>query len=127
MMVLLTFMVGMLTVIVRFASVRKGDVKARFYKLMQGQDVPEIITKTTRCFNNMFETPVLFYVACSLYISLGIENATGIVFAWSFVVLRYIHAYIHLTYNHVIHRLSAFWGAFLFIMLLWINLIVQKQ
>ena len=91
MMVLLTFIIGVLTVKVRFASVRNREVSPKFYKLMQGQEVPEIVTKTTRCFNNMFETPVLFYVACSLYFASDIESVVGIIFAWLFVALRYIH------------------------------------
>jgi hypothetical protein len=126
MMVLLTFIIGVLTVKVRFASVRNREVNPKFYKLMQGQEVPEIVTKTTRCFNNMFETPVLFYVVCSLYFASDIESVVGIIFAWLFVALRYIHAYIHLTYNHVVHRLIAFGCAFLCIMVLWGNLIVQN-
>ena len=125
MMVLLTFIVGCLAVKSRFASVKSGVVKARYFKLMEGQEVPEIVTKTTRCFNNMFEIPVLFYVVCTLYISLGVESLVGVVCAWLFVVLRYGHAYIHLTYNHVIHRMSVFWCAFLCVMVLWVNLIVR--
>jgi len=92
--------------------------------LMQGQEVPDIITKSTRNFNNQFEIPVLFYVVCTLYISLNIESLLAIVLAWGFVVLRFIHAYIHLTYNHILHRMSVFWLAFLSVMAMWINLLV---
>ena len=54
-MVLLTFIVGLIAVKVRFDSVKGGKVSAKYYKLMQGENVPEIVTKTTRCFNNQFE------------------------------------------------------------------------
>jgi len=123
-MVLLTFIVGCIAVTTRFASVKKGDVNAKYYRLMQGQEVPDIITKSTRNFNNQFEIPVLFYVVCTLYISLNIESLLAIVLAWGFVVLRFVHAYIHLTYNHVLHRLSVFFLAFLSVMAMWINLLV---
>ena len=126
MMVVLTFIIGFIALRVRFASVKKGDVSARYYKLMQGDKIPEIVTKTSRCFNNQFEVPVLFYVACTLYVSLGIESLVGVIFAWLFVIFRSIHAYIHLTYNHVLHRMSVFCLACTSVIILWVNLVVHQ-
>lgn len=126
-MVLLTFIVGLITMKNRIASVKSGTVSAKYFKLMEGQEVPEIITKTTRSFNNMFEVPVLFYAGCILYISLDIQSLIGLVFAWSFVLMRYIHAYVHLTYNHLIHRMLSFWLAFLSAVGLWLNLLYQQM
>jgi hypothetical protein len=125
-MVMLTLILGCITVKARFESVKNGSVNAKYYKLMQGDNIPDFVTKTTRCFNNQFEIPVIFYVACTLYISLGIESLVGIVFAWAFVVLRSVHAYIHLTYNHIIHRMSVFWAAFISVIALWVNLIIHQ-
>ena len=125
-MVLLTFTIGFFTVKARFASVKNGDVKAKYYRLMDGQKVPDIITKTTRNFNNQFEVPTLFYVVCSLYISFGIESFFALIFAWLFVLLRIVHSYIHITYNHVIHRLITFFTSSICVIVLWVNLLVQK-
>jgi len=125
-MVVLTFVVGFFTVKARFSSVKIGDVSAKYYRLMDGQDVPEIITKTTRNFNNQFEIPTLFYVVCTLYISLGIESFLALIFAWLFVILRIVHSYIHITYNHVMHRMLTFLAAFICVMALWVNLLLQK-
>ena len=44
-MVLLTFIVGILAVKTRLSSVKKGNVKAKYFRLMAGQEVPEIIIK----------------------------------------------------------------------------------
>jgi hypothetical protein len=125
-MVLLTLIVGLVAAAARFAGVRSGEVKYKYFKLMQGQEVPDRVTATTRCFNNMFEVPVLFYVACTLYVSLGIEGLPGLVFAWLFVALRCGQAFIHLTYNNFFHRMLAFWAAFLCALLLWANLVLQQ-
>lgn len=125
-MVVLTFFVGFLTVKARFSSVKNGDVSAKYYRLMGGQNVPEIITKTTRNFNNQFEIPTLFYVVCTLYISFGIESFLALVFAWLFTILRIVHSYIHITYNHVMHRMLTFFAAFICVMVLWVNLLLQK-
>ena len=129
-MVLLVFIVGLIAVKARFSNVKKGKVNGKYFKLMEGGDIPEIIIKTTRNFNNQFEIPVLFYVVCTLYISLGLENSFSLIFAWLFVVFRYfhsyIHSYIHLTYNHILHRSFVYWGAFICVMVLWVNLIANK-
>lgn len=125
-MVLLTFIIGLITMKIRIANVKSGDVSPQYFKLMEGQEVPEIITKTTRSFNNQFEVPVLFYAGCIIYISLGVESLIGLVLAWSFVLLRCIHAYIHLTYNHLIHRMLTFWFAFLSAVGLWLNLLFHQ-
>lgn len=124
-MVLLTLIVGAVTFVVRLSNVRSGHVGVKYFKLMQGQDVPEMVTKTTRCFNNLFELPVIFYAACTLYLSLSVNSVVGMVFAWLFVSLRYLQAYVHLTYNHLLHRMSAFWLAFFCVIALWINLVIQ--
>ncbi len=125
-MVLLTFIVACIAVKARFASVKNKTVKAKFYSLMDGQEVPDIITKTTRNFNNQFEVPVLFYVVCSLYIFWGVNSYFSLIVAWLFVALRIVHSYIHLTYNHVLHRMLTFWFSLLCVMVLWINLLLQK-
>ena len=125
-MVLLTFIVGLVAARTRFAGLRSGGVKLQYFKLMQGQDIPDRITVTTRSFNNMFEVPVLFYVACTLYISLGVVSVSGLVLAWFFVSLRYVHAFIHLTYNDLLHRTLFFWASFICVVLLWVNLVLQR-
>jgi len=124
-MVLLTLIVGAAAFNVRLSSYRAGVVGVKYFKLMQGQEVPEMLTKTTRCFNNQFEVPVLFYAACTLYLSLHVDSVVGLVFAWVFVVLRYLQAYVHLTYNHLLHRMSLFWLAFFCVIVLWANLVYQ--
>lgn len=125
-MVLLTFIVACIAVKARFASVKNKTVRAKFYSLMVGQEVPEIITKTTRNFNNQFEVPVLFYVACSLYIVWDINSYFALIVAWLFVALRLVHSYVHLTYNQVLHRMLTFWFSLLCVMGLWVNLLLQK-
>jgi len=125
-MFILTFVIGLITAKTRISSVKKGDINPQYFKLMQGEKVPEIITKTTRCFNNLFEVPSLFYAASILYISLGVESIVGVVFAWVFVVLRCIHASVFLTYNHLIHRMVAFWLSFICVLVLWVDLLVHQ-
>jgi Uncharacterized protein conserved in bacteria len=94
---------------------------------MQGDKIPEVITKTTRCVNNMFEVPMLFYVVSTLYIALHIESLLAIILSSIFVGLRCVQAYIHLTYNNVVHRMLAFWFGLICVLLLWVNLLVLQM
>lgn len=125
-MVFLTFIIASIAVKVRFSSIKVGNVNPKYFRLMGGQDVPDIITKTTRNFNNQFEIPTLFYVVCTLYICLSIESFIALFFAWLFILLRMAHSYIHLTYNHIIHRMLTFWASFMCVLVLWVNLLIQK-
>lgn len=125
-MVLLTAVVGLIAVTCRIRSVTSGEVKIKYYRLMQGQDVSDRITATTRCFNNMFEVPVMFYVVCTLYISLQATSIFALVLAWLFVVFRFALALIHLTHNNVLHRMVTFWLAFVCVLLLWIVLVLKQ-
>jgi hypothetical protein len=57
---------------------------------------------------NLLELPMLFYVVCViLYVTAG-GSRLAVFVAWSYVALRVVHSLIHLTYNHVLHRLAAF-------------------
>jgi len=55
-------------------------------------------------FSNQFELPVLFYAAVAIAVSLLMTDLLLVTLAWAFVGLRVIHAFIHLTYNDVLHR-----------------------
>lgn len=123
---LLTIFIGLISVRARFISVKKGEITASYFELMQGLDIPETIIKTTRCFNNLFEVPILFYIACTLYIALEVESAFGCSIAWLFVISRCIQAYIHMTYNNARHRMLFFGVSVLSVLLLWVNLVVLK-
>jgi hypothetical protein len=119
MMVLLILLVGIAAIRTRVASVKDGVVSVKDFQLTKKDDLPDSVIKTTRCFNNLFEIPLIFYVACTLFISLQIDSTAAIILAWFFVVFRYLHAYIMLSYNNVIHRMWAFWIAFFCVLGLW--------
>ena len=122
---LLTIVVGVIALKARVDSVRKQQLSPRYFKLMQGQEVPEFVTKTTRCFNNLFEIPVLFYCVCTLYVALGIDSTFALIAAWLFVLFRAAQACIHIGYNDVIHRLTAFGLSIICVLALWVDVLVR--
>ena len=125
-MVMLTFVVGCVAFFARVNSVKRNQLSPKDFKLMDAERYPEDVIKTTRCFNNQFEIPVLFYAACLSYLAMGLASKAGLLLAWCFVICRIAHAYIHITYNHLLHRMIAFWLAVFMVMGLWFNLIISQ-
>ena len=90
----------------RVKSSMDGTVPAHEYKTFQNHKPPEAIAKTTRHVTNLFEVPILFYIICLFISRFSLTDEIYILFAYAFVLLRFVHSAIHLTYNHVLHR---FW------------------
>jgi len=55
-----------------------------------------------------------------MYYVAGRVDQTALVVAWSYVALRAVHSAIHLTYNNVIHRLTAFALSNVVLMAFWV-------
>lgn len=124
-LVLLTFLMMALTGYVRLRSVSTGQVPARYYKLMQGAELPETVIKVGRHLNNLFEMPILFYSAGILSIVLHLESPSMLAMAWTFVAFRLMHALIHITYNNPMHRLLAFTLSCCALLGMWIELLIN--
>lgn len=124
-MVFLTMIIGLMTLMARINSVRDGSIKPEYFKVMNG-DAPDAVVRTSRAFTNQFEIPVLFYIVTMLTLFLMPDSALNFYLAWAFVFSRYVHAYIHLSYNHVIHRMLAFLFGFACVMLMWLNLLIHN-
>jgi hypothetical protein len=53
---------------------------------------------------NLFELPVLFYVACILLFVITRVDTLYLALAWIYVALRYGQSAVAVTYNNVLHR-----------------------
>ena len=73
-------------------------------------------------YHNQLESPLLFYIAILLTLMLMIQDYVIVVLAWAFVALRYIHSFIHITYNRVLHRFSVFVFSSVVLFALWFRL-----
>jgi hypothetical protein len=107
-MALLTFIVLGFIPATRFRAVFARQVTAEDFKLGESPRVPPNVAVTNRAYMNLLELPMLFYVAGLMYYVAGKVDGTVLAVAWTYVGLRAIHSAIHLSYNNVIHRLSAF-------------------
>lgn len=70
-------------------------------------------------FRNLFELPVLFYLALAVAAQSGLVGTTVLALAWLFVALRCVHSWIQCTYNKVMHRFYAYLAGGLVLWTLW--------
>ena len=117
----LTFVVLLLIPIARFRAAWRGRVTAADFRYGESPNVPGQVSLPNRNLINLLELPVLFYVVCLAFYVTGKLDAAALYLAWAYVGLRAAHSVIHLTYNNVFHRLSAFAASDVVLVALWIH------
>jgi hypothetical protein len=80
---------------------------------------PPDVTKVANAFHNQLEVPLLFYVLTILAWDTHHAGTLLVTLAWLFVVLRIIHAVIHVTTNHVRQRGLAYIAGVIVLALMW--------
>ena len=114
-----TLVVLLLIPIARVRSARRREIVVDDFKYGESPAVPPAVSIPNRNYMNLLELPMLFYVVCIvLYVTAG-ASTTTIALAWAFVALRVVHSLIHLSYNHVVHRLAAFTASNVALVMLW--------
>jgi len=122
-LVLLTFVVWVYMYVTRLSEIRRKsidpqalDTRAHGQALLT--DSPEPLDNL----KNLFELPILFYVAIMLALVLMIQDQALVQLAWGYVALRCLHSLVHCTYNRVMHRFTAYVASCLVLMLIWARL-----
>jgi hypothetical protein len=101
-LIALTFVVLLLIPYQRFKAGRQGRVTAHDFRYGESSRVPPEVSLPNRNLMNLLEMPLLFYVAC---------------------VTAYVtHSAIHLTYNRVFHRLTAYAASNVVLAIMWLRL-----
>jgi hypothetical protein len=123
-LVLWTLAVLTLIPFVRVRAVQAGRARPRDFKYGESTNVPGDVSIPNRDYMNLLELPVLFYGAClAIYASKQVDGLF-VTLAWGFVGARVVHSLIHLTYNHVLHRLAAFGVGFVLLAVIWIRFLI---
>jgi hypothetical protein len=73
-------------------------------------------------YSNLFESPVLFYTAILLTLILMVQDTILVILAWTYVGSRFIHSFIHITYNRVMHRFTVFLFSSFVLFAIWVRL-----
>jgi len=122
--IILTFVLGFWAARVRIAAVRSGAVRARDIALRE-PDWPRPVLQVAYAFQNQLELPVLFYVLTILAWNTHHADLVFIVLGWVFVVLRVMHAFIHVTSNDLARRATLFIASAALLAVMWGIFIVR--
>jgi hypothetical protein len=121
-MVLLTFVVQVRMYFSRIAEMRRLRIHPQAVATSARASERFVDTRAADNFRNLFELPVLFYVALGVAFALGAGDAFTLALAWLFVASRVLHSAIQCSYNKVMHRFHAYLAGSVALLLLWARL-----
>ncbi|RYD16486.1 MAG: hypothetical protein EOP90_00415 [Lysobacteraceae bacterium] len=121
-MALLTFVVQLRMYVLRIAEMRRLRIHPQSVATSVQAAQRFVDTRAADNFRNLFELPVLFYLALGVAFAIRAEDGALLALAWLFVALRAIHSAIHCSYNKVTHRFTAYLAGSVALMLLWARL-----
>ncbi|AOE48927.1 MAPEG family protein [Kangiella sediminilitoris] len=124
-MVLLTFSVAVVMARRRFRFYRQQRLHPQ--KTASREDMSRLMedNRAPDHFMNLFEMPVLFYLAVVIALITSSTSDWLLGLSWLYVLCRIAHAYIHCTYNNVFHRFKAFISSYFVLLAMWVVLIVD--
>jgi len=120
---LLNMLVMFMMLFFRVKAVRTRQVSPRYFKLNKGSEIPDQLEALSQNYTNLLELPLLFYIVCLTVITLNLNIEYFLLYAWMYVVFRYIHSFIHITYNHILHRLFIFFMSCVMLIMMWFQLV----
>jgi hypothetical protein len=111
------------------AMLRTGDFNSGAVRpdniALREPNWPKRTTQLANAFANQFELPVLFYVLTILEYVTHLAGIGFVVLAWVFVILRILHAYVHVTSNIVRLRGALYGAGALVLAIMWVIYIVE--
>jgi hypothetical protein len=125
-LVLLSFGVLAILGILRIRKIKNREIPTRYFELMQmpaGAHLPATADAAARNFTNLFEVPVLFYALVPLLLFTGLWDDTCVALLWAFVVLRYLHTAVHLTFNAVPVRFALYLASAAVLLAEWVRFV----
>ena len=115
----LTFVIWWRMFFMRVGQMRRERIHPQ--KVATSSQVQTLLTDSRAAdnFRNLFELPVLFYLALVVADSVSIVDGVVLGLAWAFVALRVVHSAIQVTYNKVMHRFMVYVAGGAALWMLW--------
>lgn len=118
---MLTFAVLVYTGYKRFSAGFAGRVKAHDFRYGENANVPPDVALANRSFMNLLEAPVLFYTVCIAAYVTHLAGPTLLALAWVYVALRFVHTFVHLSYNKILHRFLTYAASNVVLVGMWLR------
>ena len=123
-MVLLTFVVWLRMYFMRIGQMKRERIHPQAVATSAQATARLTDSRAADNFRNLFELPVLFYLALVVAAVADLAGTVVLVLAWLFVALRVAHSAIHCTYNKVMHRFQVYLAGGIALFALWCVLAV---
>lgn len=101
-----------------------GELTPDDFRFGESARVSGNVSIPNRAWMNLLEAPVLFYALCLAYGAADADDTWAVGLAWTYVALRVAHSLIHLSYNHVVHRLVVFAASNVVLTVLWLKFVL---
>ena len=124
-MVALTFLVWCRMYVVRIGQIRRERIPAQAVATSAQAAQRLTDSRASDNFRNLFELPVLFYLAFVVIALSGPAGGGVLALAWLFVALRVVHSVVHCSYNRVMHRFFVHFSSTLVLWGLWAVIAVE--
>lgn len=124
-MAVLTLLAGLRMLQLRFRAVRLDGLSPVYFELNRGARPPEYLLRIEQHYQNLFESPVLFYVVLTLVYVTAKADVAALVLAWLYVGARVVHARVHMGENDLLHRRYAFLASVVLLYAQWLWLFVR--
>lgn len=106
---------------IRYKAVKSGDVKVSYFKDYK-EPAPSYLEVMKNHFENQFQLPILFIIACvTIYLG-DCASIAAVVFSYLFFASRLVHSYFHLGTNNIMNRANSFFFGVFLLLCLWLTL-----
>ena len=119
-MVALTFIVAVVMLRRRISAMKAGRIHPQKVALSAQMSAAIADTRASDNFRNLFETPVLFYIALLTVYSANLASLAYLLLAWGYVGARGVHSYLQCGSNRVMRRFYAFATSCTVLLALWL-------
>jgi hypothetical protein len=128
-MVFYIFFIGILNFYTRFKGTKEGSIKLGYFKHFDAKafDIPEFALRIGRHYNHQYELPPIFILTCLACQMVNVPGLAALAVAWTFIVTRMGHSYIHLGSNHILKRALWFFLGWFCIIILWVFILMEAQ
>jgi hypothetical protein len=121
--VLLTFVIAFTLGGQRVRTAMRGEMPENV--ALREPNWPPRVRQIENNLLNQFETPVLFYVLVILAMMTRHADLFFVLLSWVYVVLRIVHAYVHLTSNVMKIRGPVFISGVIVLTVMWVMFIIR--
>lgn len=110
----------------RIIAVRKKQLNYKTVQNINYSEMPQDILLAGRSYDNQFQQPVLFIILLGFLSFHSIETLIWMIAAWSYVALRFWHAFEHISARNLKRRTYAFGISSLLLMAMWLTFLLTQ-